>query len=943
MKDNQTAIKKTPKTVYRKDYKKPDYLVDDLDLTFDVGEDITKCRAVMEFRASPDKAASDNTVFLDGDELNLSSIAINGKKLKEGEYKIDETGITLTNVPDKFTLEVITDLKPKENMKLQGLYESNGVLCTKCETEGFRRITFFPDRPDVMAKYTTTIIADKEKLPVLLSNGNKVDEGETKDGRHFVKWHDPHPKPSYLFALVAGDLDQVSDKFTTKSGNDVDVFVFVEKGKADKADFALASIKKAMKWDEENFDREYNLNNFKIVAVSNFNSGACENTSLNIFNDKYVLANPRTATDSDYEDIEGVIGHEFFHHWSGNLVTLATWFDLTLKEGFTVYRDQEFSSDMRSDVIKRINDVQELRAGQFVEDAGPMAHPVRPDSYISVRNVYTGTVYNKGAEVIRMQEKILGTEAFRKAAIHYFNKNEGKAVTCDDFVKALEESSGKDLKKFKDRWYTQAGTPTVKAEGVYNPETKTYELTLSQKTKPTPGQPIKKPFVIPLEMGLVDAKGNDIPLKPENYKVDPNNPNVVVLENDTQKFVFKDVNEKPVISINRGFTSPINTDIAYTNDEKIHLIKNDKDLFNRWDICQKYALSNMLQMTSDIEQGKKPEVDKQLVTTLGELLSDKSLDKSFVAKMFELPTEKFIADNSEVVNPDAISKARQVMTTSIASELKDKFFEAYKDNDVKGAYSPEPEDMGQRAIKNTALRYLAKLDDVSVNKMLVEQYYQSDNMTDKGTAIGIIAHSSLDKRDEVMNDFYQDFKKEGLVVDKWFRLQATAPQSDCLDNVKKLLDHEAFDIKNPNKVRSLVGAFTSNQTQFHAADGSGYEFLADFVKKYDVINPQIAANLLKPLGNWKQFDEGRQELMKKELRKVMDTEGLSSNTYEVVAKSLAMEDDKSAETKKRASSFFSKDSVKTFQSGSKAVIKKNTAAKAKSAFNLKLAKKSFER
>ena len=899
----------TPKTVYAKDYKKPEYQIDAVDMTFELESENTKATAVMKVRREAG-VPEGTPMFLNGEELNLTGLALNGKPLKDKDYLLNEDGLTLLNPPSEFTLTVNTDLNPKANTKLQGLYESDGILCTKCETHGFRRITFFPDRPDVMPVWRTTLIGDKEKLPVLVSNGNKESETELPDGRQKAVFFDPVPKACYLYAVVAGKLDRSQDRFVTRSGRDVELNVFVESGKGAMSKYAVDSLKRAMKWDEDTFGREYDHDVFNIVAVSNFNSGACENTSLNIFNDKYVLADPQKATDADYASIEGVVAHEYFHNWSGNRVTLRDWFDLTLKEGLTVYRDQEFSSDQRSRAVKRIEDVASLRAGQFPQDAGPLAHPIRPDSYISVRSLYTGTVYNKGAEVIRMMERMAGKEAFRKGMDIYFERNDGKAVTCDDFVKAIEDGSGLDLRQFRN-WYHQAGTPTVTAEGVYDEKNKTYTLTLSQKTPPTPNQPVKKPFVIPLEIGLLDKNGNDMPLNIKGGKQNGKTSEVIVLNAPEQTFVFENVKESPVLSANRSFTAPIRFKTEYTPEQRALLMEKDSDLFNRWEAGQQFASDIMLQMAKDIQNGKKTVVPPAFIKALKSYLNDENLDKAFVAKAFALPSEKSVSARMDVIDPDAVHQARTDLRLKIAAELKVDFEKAYAANEVTGEYVPNAADSGKRAVKNTALGYLSLLDD----SLALKQYYSARQMTDKDAAVRVFAGKSTPEARKVMDDFYQTYKKDSLVVDKWLTMQATAARPDTLDTVKKLLTHESFAITNPNKVRALIGAFANNNpTAFHAKDGSGYDFVAEQTLAVDKLNPQVAAQIPVALGDWKKYDADRRKLMKKALEKILNTPDLSPNTYEIVSKSLGV--DAEAKKNNKSAAFLKNPSVKKMACGS---------------------------
>lgn len=908
----------TPKTVYAKDYKKPAYQISHVDMTFDLDSEHTKAVAQMQVHREPD-TAENTPMWLDGDELTLKSISINGKPLTQKDYILSDEGMTLLNPPKDFTLTIETDINPKANTKLQGLYESDGILCTKCETHGFRRITYFPDRPDVMPTWRTTLIGDKEKLPKLISNGNKESVEELPDGRKKEVFFDPVPKACYLYAVVAGKLDQLQDHFVTRSGRDVTLNVFVEEGKGSMSAYAIESLKKAMKWDEDTFGREYDHDVFNIVAVSNFNSGACENTSLNIFNDKYVLADSRRATDADFASIEGVVGHEYFHNWSGNRVTLRDWFDLTLKEGLTVYRDQEFSSDMRSRAVKRIEDVASLRASQFTQDAGPLAHPIRPDSYISVRSLYTGTVYNKGAEVIRMMERMAGKEKFRKGMDLYFERNDGKAVTCDDFVAAISEGAGLDLRQFSKTWYHQAGTPVVEAKGVYDAQKKTYTLTLNQHTPATPGQPIKKPFVIPLEVGLLDKNGTDMPLDIQGQPKDNKTSKVIVLNKPEQTFVFNNVLEEPVLSANRSFTAPIHFKAEYTPDQRGLLMAKDSDLFNRWDAGQQFATDIMLGMVKDIQQGKETKVPAVFIKALKGYLNDENLDKAFIAKAFVMPGERALAERMDVVDVDAIALARSQLRKQIALELKDDLLKVYENNQTKGEYNPNTQDSGKRAVKNMALSYLSLLDD----SLALQQYKSADQMTDKDAAVRVFAGKDTPTAKSVMNDFYQTYKNDSLVVDKWLSMQAQASENS-LKTVKELLHHESFSITNPNKVRALIGAFAANPTALHKKDGSGYDFIAEQTIAVDKINPQVAATIPVALGSWKKYDPQRQVLMKKALTRILETPNLSANTYEIVSKSLGITEKKQRQT---AKDFLKNPDVKKYSNGSKAQAGKNNLYK----------------
>ena len=878
----------TPAVKHLKDYKKPDYKIESVHLDFDLGEETTHVASTLKVESDYDASTGEvRPLRLDGDELTLTGIAINGRPLDPKEYTVDDQGLTILNPPKEFELSVGTDIHPKANTKLEGLYVSNGMFCTQCEPEGFRRITYYPDHPDVMSVFTTTIRADKDKMPCLLSNGNMIREEKMDDGRTAVTWHDPFPKPSYLFALVGGDLDYINDKFTTMSGREVTLGVYANKGQKDKLDYTMDSIKRSMAWDEKAFGREYDLDLFNLVAVSDFNQGAMENKGLNIFNSSYVIADAHTATDDDYAGIEGVVGHEYFHNWSGDRVTVRDWFNLSLKEGLTVYRDQEFSRDMRSRSVNRIEDVATLRAGQFAEDAGPTAHAVRPESYVEINNFYTSTIYNKGAEIVRMYEKMLGKEKFRKANDLHFARNDGKAVTIDDYAKAMEDVSGRDLTQFK-RWYSQAGTPSVFAEGVYDEEKKTYTLKLRQETKPTPGQPEKLPFVIPMEMGLVDKNGNDMPLRLEGEDKAKGTSRVIELDKGEATFTFVDVKEKPVLSANRDFTAPINFHMDYTDAERAHLMAHDSDLFNRWDAAQQYGIKKMLEMVKDIQAGKEPKVDEGYLNALGSYLKDPSLDKAFVAKALELPSEKYIADQMDVVDVDAVAKARSMVSKAFVARFEKDLVRTYDELDVERPFKPVAKDAGERALKNKALAYLASMEKPEYTARVTAQYEKANNMTDRLAAMTIAAGMKEGKA--VVADFYDRFKDEELVVNKWLGVVA----SEGLEGAKKAVEHEAFAITNPNKVRSVMRRFAGNQKAFHAKDGSGYEFVSDMALKLDSLNPLVAADVVKPLTSWRRFDPERQELMKGALEKVMAKPGLSKNVYEVVSKSLDSTDEKRA-------------------------------------------------
>ena len=872
------------KIKYLKDYKKPDYKIRTVDLTFDLDEQNTTVKSVLHLVADYDVPKGGHSLVLDGRELELKSIKIDGEAVDERAYSLDDESLTIYNPPADFKLEIETVIHPKANTKLEGLYVSNGTFCSQNEPEGFRRITYFLDHPDVMSVYTTTLIADKSKYPVMLSNGNPIKEETLPDGKTAVTWFDPFPKPCYLFCVVVGDLGSIHDTYTTKSGRLVKLGLYVEHGEEPKAEWGLESLKRAMKWDEDVYGLEYDLDLFNIVAVSDFNMGAMENKGLNLFNSSCALADPVTATDTDFAHVEGVIAHEYFHNWSGDRVTARDWFNLSLKEGLTVYRDQEFSRDMRGRTLGRINDVFALRTFQFPEDAGPLAHSVRPESYVEINNYYTATVYDKGAEVIRMYERLLGKETFIKGNQLYFERHDGQAVTIDDYAKCMEDVSGKDLTLFK-RWYSQAGTPTVYAEGKYDGKAKTYTLTLRQETKPTPNQPEKLPFVIPLGIGLIGKDGKDMPLQLQGEKEPQGTSRVIVLDKDSDVFTFVNVAEQPVLSGNRDFTAPIHFVMDYTDAERLHQARCDSDLFNRWDAFQQYGVEQILNMVKDIQNGKEPTLPEAYFDVWESYLTDKTLDKGFVARAITLPQENYLADQMDVVDVDAIHKARYFVKQAIAKRFEKELRAVYDENNSDAEYTPSPEQSARRALKNMALSFLG---DLGTNNELVEkQYAQANNMTDKLAAMNIASNSKNPKREAIMDDFYQTYKNEKAAVNKWIFTNACADRPDAVNVVRKLLTHPAFNIKNPNNVRSLMGGFAYNQTEFHKLDGSGYDFAVEMAYKMDDMNPQMAAHMVKPLTRWKRFDAKRQEMMKKALEKVLEKKNLSKNVYELVTKSLA--------------------------------------------------------
>ncbi|TNH16731.1 aminopeptidase N [Halomonas sp. BL6] len=873
-----------PQPVYLSDYQPPAYHVIHTELTFDLDptETRVKARLTMQRHPSADAAAP---LVLDGEHLSLRALAIDGQALSDADYQLTDETLTITRVPAAFTLESDVAISPSSNTALEGLYQSNGMYCTQCEAEGFRRITYYPDRPDVMATFKVTVIGDAQKEPVLLANGNPVEQGTREDGRHFVTWEDPHPKPCYLFALVAGDLQKVEDHFTTMSGRDVTLQLWVEKENLDKTDHAMASLKRAMRWDEETYGREYDLDLFMIVAVNDFNMGAMENKGLNIFNSAAVLTHPKTATDAAFQNVEGIVAHEYFHNWSGNRVTCRDWFQLSLKEGFTVFRDQCFSADTNSAPVKRIQDVSFFRTAQFAEDAGPTAHPIRPDHYIEITNFYTLTIYEKGAEVVRMLRNLLGWEAFRRGSDLYFERFDGQAVTIEDFVGCMAEVSDIDLSQFM-RWYSQAGTPEIDAHGEYDYANAEYHLTLRQRTPATPGQPDKQPLHIPVRMGLVGTKsGQDLTLTLDGNKIGKDA--VIHLTDDEQTFIFTEVAEAPVPSLLRDFSAPVKLHFPYSREDLAFLLTHDSDGFNRWDAGQRLALLALDDLIAAHRNGVEKVMDNRVIEAFRLLLTSSMDDKAVLAEMLTLPSEAYIAEQQPIVDVDAIHAAREFVRQSLALALRDEFLAVYKANVSDAPYAPTPEQMAQRSLKNVALAYLMSIEDDEIVALCEAQFATDHNMTDVRHALTLLVHSDHDDVSApALKAFGEAWAHDPLVMDQWFTIQVTRPQPDVLERVEYLMQHPAFSMKNPNKVRALIGAFAQNRINFHRLDGKGYALLADAVIELNRLNPEIAARLITPLTRWQRFDETRQQLMRAELERIK-REPLSSNVFEVVEKALA--------------------------------------------------------
>ena len=874
----------TAQPIRLKDYRPPDWLVETVSLDVTLLPTQTKVHATLALKPNSQVPAA--PLVLDGDGLTLTALKLDGTALPPESYVATPDGLTIPQVPNRpFTLEIETLVDPTANTQLSGLYRSSGTYCTQCEAEGFRRITFFPDRPDVMAVYTTRIEADKTETPVLLSNGNLIDSGDLAGGRHFVIWRDPHPKPAYLFALVGGNLGVVEDRFVTLSGRNVTLRIYVEPGKEDRCGYAMDSLKRSMRWDEEKFGREYDLDIFMIVAVSDFNMGAMENKGLNVFNDKYVLASGDTASDADFAQIEAVIAHEYFHNWTGNRITCRDWFQLCLKEGLTVFRDQEFSSDMRSRPVKRIADVRNLRAAQFVEDAGPLAHPVRPETYKEINNFYTSTVYEKGAEVVRMVQTLIGKEKFRAGMDYYFARHDGEAATVEQFIQCFADASGRDMTQFM-RWYNQAGTPEVAVGGRFDAARKTYTLEAKQSVPPTPGQPTKQPMVIPLSVGLVGKDGRDLPLTLSNGKIDHG---VLVLNEPAASFEFTGIAEAPVLSINRGFSAPIKLNTDLDADSLAFLAAHDSDPFNRWQALQTISMRLLIDNVAALHVGKMPHADEKLLAALTAILGDAALQPAFVALALVPPGEGDIArEIGRNIDPDAIFRARKALRAAIGDSLGPALTKVYERMAVPGPYSPDATSAGRRSLRNVALDLLAAAGPPEAIARAARQYDAADNMTDRTAALATLSLHAGPERDRVFADYYTRYAADALVIDKWFGLQAMIPQPDTLDKVRALTAHPAFSFANPNRVRALIGAFAQgNPTQFNRADGAGYEFITDNVLALDPKNPQLAARLATAFRTWRTLEQGRLGKAQAALERIKAAPNQSRDLADIVERALA--------------------------------------------------------
>ena len=876
----KTAVSKT---VLREDYRPFAWILNQVKLRFEIGDDSTRVISELQLSRNPSARPSDD-IELDGRQMELVSVLMNGSVLISSNYLLTADKLVIRNAPDSCALTIEVLIKPQVNTALEGLYVSGEFLLTQCEAEGFRKITFFPDRPDVMTRFDVTIVADVKRYPVLLSNGNPVGSGELDDGRHWVHWDDPFAKPSYLFALVAGDLAHIEDHFVTRSGRVVTLRVYVEHENVDRCDHAMESLRKAMKWDEERFGLEYDLDIYNIVATNDFNMGAMENKSLNIFNSKFVLARPDTATDVDYQGIEGVIGHEYFHNWTGNRVTCRDWFQLTLKEGLTVFRDQEFSSAMQSRAVNRIQVVRDLRSRQFPEDSGPMSHPIRPDKYMEINNFYTMTVYQKGASIIRMYHTLLGEEGFQRGIKLYFERHDGQAVTCDDFLAAMADANGADLQRFG-AWYCQSGTPEVSVTTEYDADRSRFTLHLSQRTLPTNDQEEKQALVIPFKMGLLSPQGEEYPLQLSGEDSPSGTSRLLVLEEDEQSFTFVNIPQAPVPSLLRDYSAPVKLHYTWSANDLAVLMAHDSDSFMRWEAAQLLAQGEILSNLERCANGVSMEVDSGLIDAFRTLLKNSGSDPAMVAVAIMLPGEDYLAEQMDMVDVDGIHAARKFVKTTLANELEHLFQERYVSLDDGAVYDKLPASIARRSLKNTCLSYL--LETRGGVALAEAQLAASDNMTDTLAALHGLVWAGTSSAAAALSAFEQRWIDDALVMDKWFAIQASKPGEATIVVVRTLMEHPAFSITNPNKVRSLIGVFSmANPTGFHAADGAAYRFHADRVIELDTLNPQIASRMVSAFNQWRRYDRGRQALMKIELERIAEVDGLSPDVFEIISKAI---------------------------------------------------------
>ncbi len=866
-----------PAPIQLKDYTPPAWLIGTVHLDVDIRTEATRVTATLACERNP-AVAGTSPLVLDGEELETLSVSVDGQVLAADAYRIEGERLTLDNLPERVLLQTCVRIQPDKNTQLSGLYRSRDGYFTQCEPQGFRRITWFIDRPDVMARYTVTVHADKAAFPFLLANGNPVGSGDEAGGRHYATWEDPFKKPSYLFALVAGKLDVLRDAYRTTSGRDVQLAIYVEPGKLDQCAHAMAALKKSMQWDEETFGLECDLDHYMIVAVGDFNMGAMENKGLNVFNTKYVLARADVATDTDFENIDRVVAHEYFHNWTGNRVTCRDWFQLSLKEGLTVFRDQEFGADMHSRETARIREVRGLRAAQFPEDAGPMAHPVRPSTYLEINNFYTATVYEKGAEVVRMIHTLIGKEAFRKGMDLYFARHDGQAVTCDDFVAAMADTSGFDFAPFMN-WYHQAGTPKVSAHGEYDAASQRYTLTLGQSCAPTPGQPEKAPYLIPVALGLLGPDGNDLDLG-DNVTT-----KVLQLTQPEQTFVFENIHAAPVPSLLRNFSAPVVLDCASSEAELAHLLAHDSDPFNRWEAGQRLFGQLIREAVSRLANGKAPLWPVSVIDAARKVLVGAG-DPAFIAEALTLPGESTLTEQMEVVDPELLFAARCGLARFLAHGLESDLLRLYHALAPTAPYQPDNLGAARRRLRNLCLGYLNELDSAEYRAIARQQFDATDNMTDQFAALSVLANASGEEGERALADFYTRWHGEALVVDKWLAVQSSSRLPGTLARVESLTRHAAFDIRNPNKVYALLRTFGANHRHFHAADGAGYRFVAEQIVRLDPINPQVASRLARSFDRWKRFDSERQRHSRAALESVCSQPGLSRDVFEVVDKAL---------------------------------------------------------
>jgi aminopeptidase N len=877
----------TPQSIRLEDYRPPEFLIDHVDLDIVLHPTDTIVRAKLNLRPNPASMKKAKRLKLVGEHLALESIKLNGAELAKGALRVSKSGLSIAGPPaSAFKLTITTRVNPDANKALQGIYRSRGVYCSQCEAEGFRRITYFLDRPDILSTYKVRIEADRETVPVLLSNGNPLERGTLSGGkRHYAIWEDPHPKPCYLFAMVGGDLGSMASTFTTMSGRDVALTIYVEHGKEARAAWAMDALKRSMKWDEVKFGREYDLEVFNIVAVSDFNMGAMENKGLNVFNDRLVLASPDTATDTMYEAIESVVAHEYFHNWTGNRITCRDWFQLCLKEGLTVFRDQEFTGDERSKVVQRISDVRQLRAIQFPEDAGPLAHPVRPRSYVEINNFYTATVYEKGAEIVRMLQTVIGEKNFRNGMDLYFERHDGDAATIEQFLACFAEVSGQDLEQFA-LWYEQSGTPKLKVGFDFEKKSRSARLTLEQSIPATPGQPDKEPMHLPVRVGLIDKTGQDVELHDEVGR--PYEGGVVHLTKKRQTFVFSDIDARPIPSVLRGFSAPVNIEFDLTDKELEFLLAHDSDPFNRWQAANTYATRVMLQRVESIAAGKTSRRGEGLAKALGQALEDDSLDWAFRAELLQLPTQSDIArELGRNVNPDHIHSAHRSLSALLARRLEPTLLRMHSELASKGRFSPNARSAGRRAARNAALTLLMARGSKDDIKLACEHYYSAKTMTEAAHSMALLAKAGGAERDGVLADFFERWHTDHVVIDTWFAAQAQSPRESVISEIEGLMAHPQFDAKAPNKLRALIGTFMMrNPVQFNRADGKGYELVISKLLDIDSFNPQIAARLLNGMRSWRTLEPKRRKAAKSALERLAAAPALSRDTTEIVTRIL---------------------------------------------------------